>query len=85
METKKLKVETVSGLDLLNAVGWEELESKALSIPIIKKKFNEYLEDAGIMEGITEATIEAGFNDFLIDMLENTDVTITFDIDHFYD
>lgn len=74
---KNLVVDTMYSIDLANAIGIEELEEAALKSPRIRRLFKEHLKECGIEPVINEATIEAGFFDFLEYMLEDSDVKIS--------
>lgn len=71
--------------DLVKALNMDELDfiNEALSVPIIRRKFEKHLVDCEITEGITKVTIEVEFMRWFIDtVLCNCEMEISFNLDH---
>lgn len=74
--------------NLVNALNMNEMDfiNEALSVPIIKRRFKEHLKGCDIQEGLTEASIEAGFMGWFIDnVICNCEMEVTFNLDHLYE
>jgi len=85
---KNLSIETIYESfhsSLIDSIDFEELTEEALSVPIIKKKFEEFLLSCGITEGITEDTIEAGFFNWLDESLNGVEMVVKLNIEHLYE
>jgi len=68
--------------DLFNHLDENEIIDTALSVPLLKRRYKEFLRDNDIAEGFSEDILEASFVDWLLSVLDGTDVKVTFDIDY---